>query len=193
MKDALELRPKETALVVIDLQKGIVGMPTEPHPAAAVIANTVRIADALRRGGGQVILVHVMFAPDMEDSLKPLLDPGAPAFSGERPPDWAEIVPELSGHPEDLVVAKRQWGAFYGTDLELQLRRRNLTTLILAGISTNYGVESTARDAYERGYRMVFAEDAMSARSGIEHAHTVTRIFPRIGRVRSTAEVLAEL
>ena len=105
----------------------------------------------------------------------------------------AEIVPELKGHPEDLVITKRQWGAFYGTELDLQLRRRGVHTIVLCGISTNIGVESTARDGYERGYHQVFVEDAMAARSQEEHAHTVTRIFPRIGRVRATLEVVLAL
>jgi nicotinamidase-related amidase len=112
---------------------------------------------------------------------------------GPRPPDWAEIVPELGPEPGDLVITKRQWGAFYGTELDLQLRRRGIDTILLAGISTNVGVESTARDAYERGYAQVFVEDAMAARNPDEHAHTVRTVFARIGRVRSTAQVLAAL
>ena len=89
--------------------------------------------------------------------------------------------------------ALSRWGAFYGTELDLQLRRRGIDTILLAGISTNVGVESTARDAYERGYEQVFVEDAMAARNPDEHAHTVRTLFARIGRVRSTAEVLAAL
>ena len=90
-------------------------------------------------------------------------------------------------------MTKRQWGAFYGTDLDLQLRRRGVRTIVLGGISTNYGVETTARDAWERNYNVVFAEDAMAARSAEDHAFAVTRIFPRIGRVSSADEVLAAL
>jgi nicotinamidase-related amidase len=118
---------------------------------------------------------------------KPVQQPGPHAA------DWTEIVPELGPEPGDLIIAKRQWGAFYGTELDLQLRRRGVDTILLAGISTNIGVESTARDAYERGYQQVFVEDAMGARDAGEHAHTVGIIFPRIGRVRSTADVLAAL
>lgn len=99
----------------------------------------------------------------------------------------------MSPRPGDHRVTKKQWGAFYGTDLDLQLRRRGIRTLVLCGISTCFGVESTARDAYERGYEQVFVEDAMASRSAAEHEHTVTRIFPRMGRVRVTAEVLAAL
>ena len=84
-------------------------------------------------------------------------------------------------------------GAFYGTDLDLQLRRRGLKTIVLCGIATEFGVESTARDAYERGYEQVFAEDAMTGRSAEGHANSITHIFPRMGRVRSTEEIVAAL
>ena len=95
--------------------------------------------------------------------------------------------------PGDLVITKHQWGAFYRTELELELRRRGLTTIVLCGIATNIGVESTARFAFEYGYHQVFVEDAMSALSAEEHMTTVTKIFPRIGLVRKTKEILAGL
>jgi nicotinamidase-related amidase len=189
----LELRPTATALVLVDLQKGIVGTDTAPRGSREVIDNAARLAVAVRGRGGFVVLVRVAASADGKDMLHPLLDPGAPPWSSARSPDWAEIVPELAGHPGDHLLTKKQWGAFYGTDLDLQLRRRGISTILLCGISTCFGVESTARDAYERGYEQVFIEDAMSARSAADHEHTVTRIFPRMGRVRSTAQVLAAL
>jgi nicotinamidase-related amidase len=109
------------------------------------------------------------------------------------PPDWSDLLPELGISPSDTVILKRQWGAFYGTDLDLQLRRRGLTTIILCGIATEFGVESTARDAYERGYELVFAEDAMTGRTAESHGNAITRIFPRLGRVRRTEEIAAAL
>ena len=112
---------------------------------------------------------------------------------GALPPDWSELIPELNRQPNDLVILKRQWGAFYGTDLELQLRRRSLSIIILCGIATAFGVESTARDAYERGFEQVFAEDAMTSRTAESHANAIANIFPRMGRVRSTAEIVAAL
>ena len=188
----LTLTPARTALVVIDLQRGTAGVPTAPHPASDVVAHAAAIAGALRAAGGMVVLVHVTPSADGKDALRPQAD--MPAWQpGPRPPDWAEIVPELGPELGDLVITKRQWGAFYGTELDLQLRRRGIDTILLAGISTNIGVESTARDAYERGYEQVFVEDAMAARSPVEHAHTIRTVFARIGRVRSTAEVLAAL
>ena len=188
----LVLTPALTALVVIDLQRGIVGTPTGPHPAGDVVARAAAVARALRAAGGLIVLVHVSPSADGRDALRPETDTPL-RQPGPRPPDWAEIVPELGPEPGDLVIIKRQWGAFYGTELDLQLRRRGVHTILLAGISTNVGVESTARDAYERGYQQVFVEDAMAARTADEHAHTIRTVFTRIGRVRSTAEVLAAL
>ena len=91
------------------------------------------------------------------------------------------------------MITKRQWGAFYGTDLDLQLRRRGRTTIVLCGIATCFGVESTARGAYEHGYEQIFAEDAMAALTAAEHEHAITRVLPRIGRIRTTAQILADL
>jgi nicotinamidase-related amidase len=191
----LVLEPSRTALVVIDLQRGIVAMPTAPRPGAEVVARTVDLATAMRAAGGTVVLVHVTPSPDRKDGLRPITDAavGAAGAGQTPPPDWAEILPELGPQPGDIVITKRQWGAFYGTELDLQLRRRGIDTIVLCGISTNVGVESTARDAFERGYQQVFVEDAMAARDAGEHAHTVGTLFPRIGRVRSTEEVLAAL
>jgi len=188
----LALIPAHTALVVIDLQRGIVEPPTAPRPASDVVAHAAAVARALRAAGGTVVLVHVTPSADGRDALHPQTDTPA-RQPGPRSSDWAEIVPELGPESGDLVITKRQWGAFYGTELDLQLRRRGIDTILLAGISTNVGVESTARDAYERGYDQVFVEDAMAARTADEHAHTIRTVFTRIGRVRSTAEVLAAL
>ena len=140
-----------------------------------------------------VFLVRVTPSADMKDRLKPIIDPSAQTFSAGNSPDWAEIIPELGPEPGDFVITKRQWGAFYGTDLDLQLRRRNIDTIVLCGIATNFGVESTARFAYEYGYQQIFAEDAMSGRSKEEHDNTIKNIFPRMGRIRKTENILAEL
>jgi nicotinamidase-related amidase len=185
------LDAKSCALVVIDLQKGIVSSAVAPRPAADIIRNAAELAREVRSAGGLVILVHVTPSPDGRDALRPAADVSPP--QGTRGPDWAEIVPELAGQPDALVITKRQWGAFYGTELDLQLRRRGIRTILLCGVATNMGVESTARDAYERGYDQVFVEDATGARSEEEHAHTMTRIFPRLGKVRSTVQVIEAL
>ena len=189
----LKLEPKRTAIVVIDLQKGIAAMPGgAPHTMPAVIANSARLLIAARAAGAQPVLVHVGGALDGADRLKTPTDQPMRA-TGNLPPDWSDFIPELDRQPGDVVILKRQWGAFYGTDLDLQLRRRGLTAIIICGIATEFGVESTARDAYEHGYEMIFAEDAMTGLSAESHANAVERIFPRLGRVRSTDEIIAAL
>jgi len=187
----LSLEKSKTALVVIDLQKGIAGRPSAPNASDMVVKNAAALAAAFRKNGSPVFLVRVTPSPDGKDALRPVADQPTPAQT--PPPDFAEIVPEMGPKPGDFIITKHQWGAFYGTELDLQLRRRGITTIVLCGISTNIGVESTARCAYEYGYNQVFAEDAMSARAADEHKFAVTVTFPRIGLVRKTAEILAAL
>jgi nicotinamidase-related amidase len=179
----------ETALVLIDLQKGIVGRETAPHTSAEVVKRSAQLAARFRQANAPVVLVHVAFSPDFGDALKQEVD--LKFQMGQLPPDWTEIVAELDPQPSDLRITKRQWGAFYGTELELQLRRRGVKAIVLGGISTNIGVESTARAAYEHGYQLVLVEDAMTSMSAEDHAFAVSKIFPRLGLVRSTEEVLA--
>jgi len=191
---SLKLDPKRSALVLIDLQKGITARTVAPHSSDGVVKNAARIAERFRKLAAPVVLVHVDYSPDLRDMLFPEAD--APFRTKDSPPlpkDWAEFVPEIGPREGDVVITKRQWGAFYGTDLDLQLRRRGVRTILLGGIATNMGVESTARDAFERGYELVFVEDAMSSMAADWHTFSVTQIFPRIGRVRSTGEVLAAL
>ncbi len=180
-----------TALVAIDLQKGITGRPTAPYAADAVIKNAAALAAAFRKNGMPVFLVRVTPSLDGKDSLRPVADAAMPAWS--PPADWADIVPEMGPEHGDFVITKHQWGAFYGTELDLEFRRRGITTMVLCGIATNIGVESTARFAYEYGYHQVFAEDAMAAMSAEEHMFTITKTFPRIGLVRKSKEIVASL
>jgi nicotinamidase-related amidase len=187
----LRIDPATTALVLIDLQHGIVGMNVAPRPSSEVVGRASQLAARFRETGGTVVLVNVANLPDGRDALSPTVDNPPPA--GKRPDNWAQFVPELNQQASDLVITKRQWGAFYGTELDLQLRRRGIRTIVLAGISTNVGVESTARDAFERAYDQVFVEDAMASPSAEAHAATVKFTFPRMGRIRSTEQVLAAL
>ncbi len=183
----------KTALVVIDLQKGIIGMPAQPHDTTTVVANAAALARAFRKNRMPVFLVRVATSPDGKDRLMPITAGENPWAKIQRPADWSEIVSDLGPEEGDFVVTKKQWGAFYGTELDLQLRRRRIETIVLCGISTSIGVESTARFAYEYGYQQIFAEDAMSAQSPGEHTHTIHAIFPRIGRVLSTEDILTDL
>jgi nicotinamidase-related amidase len=191
MNEPLVIDPRKTALVLIDLQKRILSIPVAPHSSAEVLARAVGLADRCREVGVPVVLVNVDFRTDGLDRLTVPVD--LPMAASAPQPDGANIVPELGSHPSDIRVTKHQWGAFYGTDLDLQLRRRGIDTILLGGISTNFGVESTARSAWEHSYRVVFVEDAMAAMAAEAHAFAVTMIFPRIGRVRSYAQVIAAL
>ena len=183
----LVLDPATTALVLIDLQQGITSLPVTPRSGAEVVANAGRLLARGRERGLTVVLVQVGFLGD-QDRLNLPVDTPAPGR-----PSRGGLLPELGPKEGDIVITKRQWGAFYGTELDLQLRRRGIRTIVLGGIATNFGVESTARDAYERGYAQVFAEDAMSSVNAEGHRFTVSVVFPRIGRVRSTDEILAAL
>jgi nicotinamidase-related amidase len=190
MAEALVLDPRQTALVLIDLQGGILQRQTAPHSASEVLAKSVLLAKQFRSVGSPVVLVNVSYSTTGEDRLTQPTD--APQMASVTP-GWDELSPELGRTDLDILITKRQWGAFYGTALDLQLRRRGIKTIVIGGIATNFGVESTARDAYERSYALVFVEDAMAGLSAEAHAFAITAIFPRLGRVRSTEEVLAAL
>jgi len=181
------LDPASTALILIDLQRGIVGRQGLPHPAEEVVRNGLRLAQTAKERGALVVLVHVSYAADWGDSVRMDTEERPPSIAA---PGWDELLPELLPLA-DVVVRKRQWGAFYGTDLDLQLRRRGRRTLILGGIATNFGVESTARAAFERNYQLVLVEDAMTGVVAGDHEFALRRIFPRLGRIASTADVLA--
>ena len=168
----------KTALVVIDLQEGILPFAGGPHTADDVVSRAARLAEKCRASGSPVVMVRVGWSADFAEAL---------------PDNWWTYPVSLGKRDSDIEVTKRQWGAFYGTDLELQLRRRGIDTIILCGISTNIGVESTARNAWELGFNLVIAEDACSAASADQHQGSMTHIFPRIGRVRSTDEILNAL
>ncbi|MFE7397797.1 isochorismatase family protein [Streptomyces sp. NPDC057557] len=177
---ATTLDPK-TALVVVDLQNGIVGLPTV-HPAADIVANSATLADAFRAKGLPVVLVRVTGgAPGRTD---------APMHSGTLPADWAEIIPELGPREGDIVVTKQQWGAFYGTDLDLQLRRRGVTQVVVTGVATSIGVESTARSAHEHGYHVTVVTDAVTDMDGDAHRNSVEKIFPRLGETDTTEAIV---
>lgn len=194
MDKNLKIDKNKTALVVIDLQKGIAGMPAEPYETKTVVSNAAKLAAAFRKNQMPVFLVRVASSSDGKDRLVTATDaPNRINFTGGMPSDRSEIVPELGPEQSDFVITKRQWGAFYGTEMDLQLRRRGIDTIVLCGISTNIGVESTARFAYEYGYQQIFAEDATSARTKEEHDYVFKNIFPRIGKIRNTGEILEEL
>jgi nicotinamidase-related amidase len=155
------------------------------HPIAEIIGRTAQLARAFRERGLPVVLVNV------SDRAPGRTDAGAPKFS--FPPNWAELVPELEQQPSDLLVTKQRWGAFIGTSLDDDLRKNAVTQIVLAGVATSAGVESTARSAYDYGYNVVLAVDAMTDRDADAHAHCVAKIFPRLGETETTAALLKRL
>lgn len=189
--DALTLRPEETALVLVDLQRGVAGAATAPHPAEEVVSRAARLLAACRARGVLPVLVHVDPGPGWSLFPRPPCDQPRPVTP--LPRDWSDFMPPLAPQPSDVMITKHQPNAFFGTDLEIHLRRRGVRTLLLGGIATNVGVEATARAAHERGYVQVFVEDVMAAREADLHEHSVRRIFPTLGYVRSIDAVLAAL
>jgi len=152
------------------------------------VEKSVQLVNRFREQNGFISFVRVDFQ-DGKDALTPETDqkPSAPQ---ERPADWAEFDPRLNVQENDYIVTKRQWGAFFGTDLDLQLRRRGIDTIVLCGIATNIGVESTAREAFQYGYNQIFITDAMATFTKEEHEATLSYIFPKIGKLRTTQQFL---
>jgi nicotinamidase-related amidase len=169
------------ALIVIDLQKGIVAIPTA-HPASEIVRRSAQLAHAFRERGLPVVLVNVTAAAPGRT------DVGPRTFS--FPDNWTELVPELDRQPGDYIVSKQRVGAFIGTSLDEILRQRGVTQVLITGIATSVGVESTARSAYDYGYNVVLVVDAMTDRSVDAHSHSVEKIFPRIGEADTTDNVL---
>jgi nicotinamidase-related amidase len=180
--------PRTTALVLIDLQNGIVAMPVQPRSGPDVLATGKALAEKFRAAKAPVVLVNVAFAPDFADAPPSNVDQPLQGPPGGLPPDWSKLADGLA-QPSDLRVTKKQWGAFTGTDLDLQLRRRGIRTMVLGGIATNIGVESTARFAWELGYDIAVVEDACTAMAAEQHEMSFRAIFPRIARVVRSADV----
>ena len=174
-----------TALIVVDLQRGLVGLETM-RPLPDVIRQAALLAETFRRHGLPVVLVNV-------DATAPGRTEAPRRVPSERPADWADIVPELNRQPQDHLVTKRTWGSFTRTGLDEHLRTLGCTQVVVAGVATSVGVESTARQAHELGYNVTLAIDAMTDLSAEAHDNSITRIFPRLGETGTTAEIVAML
>ncbi len=184
--------PRSTALVLIDLQGGIIGMTLAPRSGAEVAATGKDLAQRFRTAGAPVVLVRVDWAADYADAPGGLVDQVGPRPPGGLPAAWSTLVDGLA-QPQDILLTKRQWGAFTGTELDLQLRRRGIETIVIGGIATNFGVESTVRHAWELGYNVVVVEDACTTVSAELHDTAIRVIFPRIARVVASAAVTLQL
>jgi len=173
------------ALVVIDLQKGIVGMSTVP-PANQIIGRVAQLARAFRDRGLPVVLVNVTgVAPGRTDA--------GPRDLSSLPADWTQLVPELERHPDDCFVSKQRVGAFIGTSLDEDLRKRGVTQVFVTGVATSLGVESTVRSAYDYGYNVVVITDAVADRDAEANRHCIEKLFPRLSETDTTENVLKRL
>jgi nicotinamidase-related amidase len=173
-----------TALLVIDLQSGVVGLPSV-HPMDEIVANAVRLVEAFRSCSLPVVLVNVAGAP-----------PGRTERGGgavARPDGWDVLIPELRAQPSDHLVTKRTRGAFTGTDLEQYLHANEVTQVVVVGVATGSGVESTVRHAHELGFHVTIATDAVTDMSAEIHENSVRRIFPGISETGTTTEILGLL
>lgn len=178
---------KAAALIVVDLQQGIVAVPLA-HPVAGVIGNSVALLEAFRARGLPVVLVNVGGAPPGRTDVNPGGSAQRTVTEG-----WTDLIPELGQQPGDITVTKHARSSFSGTGLADTLHGLGVTQVIITGIATSSGVESTARDAHEHGFNVTLPTDAMSDTALARHEHCVARVFPRIAETGSTAEVLAAL
>jgi len=174
----------KTALLVVDLQKGIVGLPTA-HPIADVVGNAAKLTDAFRRHDLPVVLINVDgVAPGRAEQSRRVT---------EFPAGWTDLIPELNRQPSDHLVTKRTWGAFTNTGLDQYLRQSGVTQVVISGVATSAGVESTARFANELSFNVTLAVDAMTDMNTEAHHNSIIRIFPRLGETGTTQEIIDHL
>jgi nicotinamidase-related amidase len=178
----IELHPQSTALVLIDLQQGILGYSLVPNTGPELLSRGQALAERFRAAGATVVLVNVDFAKDGADMLRQPVEEPMEMPKGGFPAGWSEFPPGLQ-QPGDVLITKRQWGAFHGTELDLQLRRRGIRTVVLGGVATHIGVESSARQAYEHGYELLIVKDVTSSNVAEAHAMSMKYIFPRLARL----------
>ena len=161
----------KTALVLIDLQEGILKMDYAPHTAENVVQNANKLIDVFRKNNGFIAFVRVNFY-DGKDVLQP------------------NAMISLPPKEDDFVIDKRHFSAFVGTDLDLQLRRRGIDTIVLGGVATHIGVDTTARDAYQLNYNQFFVTDMMSAQNETLHQFPIDNVFPLMGQTITTNDFL---
>jgi len=179
---------KNTALVLIDLQKGIAGRPVV-HPIKEIFQKSATLVSAFRKEGLPIVVVNVIPASTgWTKSRKDVMQ-----NMGELPPGFADIVDEIKTEPTDIFVTKGTWNAFFNTAMHTELQKRNVTGIVLAGVATSIGVEGTARAASELGYNVSLATDAMTDMKAEAHENSIKNIFPRLGEVGTTADILEKI
>ena len=170
-----------TALIIVDLQSGLIGS-TFIHPIEDIVTRACGLIAAFRRRALPIVLVNVDgVAPGRTER---------PRHTGQVPDGWTNLLPELGRQAGDIVVTKRTWGAFASTDLENQLRGRGVTQVVIAGVATGTGIESTARQAYEAGFNVTLAVDAMTDLRPNTHDYCIANVFPRLGEIGSAQAII---
>lgn len=179
---ALTTLDPNTALLVVDLQKGVVGSPFD-HPITGVVDRARALIDAFRKHGLAVVLINVAGrAPGRTEQAQRL--------GGALPEGFTDFIPELNQQPDDIVVTKRTWGAFTGTDLDERLKAAGVTQVVVVGVATATGVEATARQAYEQGFNVALAIDAMADARPEAHDYSIENVFPRLGQTGTSQEII---
>jgi len=171
-----------TALLVVDLQKGILGRPFA-QPIARTVARARALLDAFRERGLPVVLINAAgVAPGRTEQPARL--------TGPLPEGFTDFVPELGQQLDDIVVTKWTWGAFATTDLEARLEALGVTQVVVVGVATGTGVESTARQAFEAGFNVTLAVDAMTDPRAEAHDYSLRSVFPRLGETGTAQDVI---
>ena len=179
---------KNTALVLIDLQKGIIQR-VRPEVLKEVLEKSSHLIEAFRKANLPIVIVNV----DPTDAawMKSRKDAMSPAMT--YPEDFTHIMDEIKTKPSDIFITKKTWSAFFNTSLHEELQKRNITGIVLGGISTSAGVEGTARAASELGYNISFATDAVADSNPEAHLNSLKNIFPRLGEQGTAAKIIEKL
>jgi len=182
---ALTTLDPNTALLVVDLQKGILPG-VLPPPVAAVADRTRALLDAFRARKLPVVLINAAgVAPGRTEQPRRMPD--------TLPEGFTDFLPELNPQPDDIVVTKFTWGAFATTDLQARLKALGVTQVVVTGVATGTGVEATARQAFEAGFNVTLAVDAMFDPRAEAHAYSVASVFPRLGETGTADEIITLL
>jgi nicotinamidase-related amidase len=184
----------KTALVVIDLQQGI-AFGNKAHPLEDVLGNAAALVQSFREAGLPIVIVNVNLLgavwtksrKDVENDLSKILQ------TQEQIDAFTSIVPQIVTTQEDIFITKQTWNAFFNTSLHEKLQEKNVTGIVFCGISTSIGVEGSARAASELGYNITFATDAMTDSSIESHNNSIKYIFPRLGEVGVSEDVITRL
>ncbi|WP_322081264.1 cysteine hydrolase [Burkholderia sp. BCC1972] len=173
-----------SALIAVDLQKGILAM-AAPADVERIIANTTELANTFHELGLPVVWVRALGLPNGRVESSPPV--------GEPRPDFAELHDDLPFKEGDLDIAKRATNAFLSQDLHALLQARGITNVIVIGIALGIGVESTVRAGFDSGYSMTVASDATTDPMPGRAEAVLKFTLPMFSESGTTAEILKAL